>query len=56
MRVDIIQCECCGKTLTPEEAEVGMSLVCPICDEKLRKTAATKAKSLPQKGKKGIAA
>jgi len=24
-------CEVCGKTITPEEVEVGISLVCPRC-------------------------
>lgn len=25
------QCKVCGKTLTPEEIEIGKSLVCPRC-------------------------
>jgi DNA-directed RNA polymerase subunit RPC12/RpoP len=32
------QCGICGKTLLPEEIEVGASLVCPRCDPKRNKT------------------
>lgn len=28
------QCKICGKTLTPEEVEVGMPMVCPRCKPK----------------------
>jgi hypothetical protein len=31
MTRDIAQCPACGKTITPEEVEIGMSLVCPRC-------------------------
>ena len=26
-----VQCPTCGKTITPEEIEIGQSLVCPLC-------------------------
>ena len=28
----VVQCPTCGKTITPEEIEIGASLVCPVCD------------------------
>ncbi len=31
------KCSRCGATLTPEEIEIGLSLVCSRCDPKLRK-------------------
>ena len=31
MKRDVIQCPRCGKALTPEQVEVGQSLVCPRC-------------------------
>jgi uncharacterized paraquat-inducible protein A len=31
MTREIAQCPVCGQTITPEEVEVGMSLVCPRC-------------------------
>jgi len=33
----VAQCKICGKTLLPEEIEVGTSLVCPRCAPKQRK-------------------
>ena len=32
MQRTIAQCPICGKTITPEEVEIGISLVCPRCD------------------------
>ena len=33
----IATCQKCGKTIIPEEVEIGMSLVCPRCDPKRKK-------------------
>ena len=34
----VVQCPTCGKTITPEEIEIGTSLVCPVCDPAKAKT------------------
>lgn len=33
----IAQCSRCGKTITPEEVEIGISLVCPRCEPRRAK-------------------
>jgi DNA-directed RNA polymerase subunit M/transcription elongation factor TFIIS len=33
MKRDIIECPTCGKTVTPEEVEAGISLVCLECED-----------------------
>jgi len=44
MKRDVIECPRCGKTLTPEEVEVGKSLVCPRCGERPRPSPGKKRK------------
>jgi DNA-directed RNA polymerase subunit M/transcription elongation factor TFIIS len=33
----IAQCPICGKTIIPEEVEIGISLVCPRCEPRRAK-------------------
>ncbi len=48
MKRDVIECPACGKTVTPEEVESGVSLVCPECEDLVRDTARP-----PWRGRKG---
>ena len=31
--LNTIKCQACGKSLTPKEIEVGISVVCPACED-----------------------
>ena len=33
MKRDIIECPSCGKSITPEEVEAGISVSCPACED-----------------------
>lgn len=47
----VSQCSACGQTLTAEEIEIGVSLVCPWCEATAREAQISPG----QKGHTGIA-